>query len=221
MENERLLFKFYKSYFDTAKMLDDKNRLKFYDALFEKQFNFIEPSLDGLANLVWVSQKHSIDAQVNGWLDKMKSMGIQPPTAPPIQPPCIQLKEKEKEKEKEEVKEKEEIKMSHKATIINKSFIIPTVLEIIEYCISRGNDVSGQKFFDFYESKGWLVGKNKMKDWKAAVRTWEKTNNIKSTSFTHVKYKIDNETVTHTRKAYEENLSIYGKERVIFIKEVE
>ena len=129
-----------------------------------------------------------------------------------------------KERKGKEIKEKEnkeEINMSHKATVINKNFIIPTVLEITEYCLSRGNDVSGQKFFDFYESKGWLVGKNKMKDWKAAVRTWEKTNNTKSTNFTHVKYKIDNEIVTHTRKAYEENLAIYGKDRVIFIKEVE
>jgi hypothetical protein len=102
MDTERLLFKFYKSYFDTAKMLDDKNRLAFYDALLEKQFYGIEPNLKGLANLVYVSQKHSIDAQVKGWEDKMNKT-IAPPTLPPIAPPALQ--EKEKEKEKDEVKD--------------------------------------------------------------------------------------------------------------------
>jgi hypothetical protein len=103
MESERLLFKFYKSYFETAKMLDDKNRLAFYDALFEKQFYGIEPKLDGLANLVYVSQKHSIDAQVKGWEDKMKQ-SIAPPMLPPIAPPTPQLKEEVKEQLKEEKK---------------------------------------------------------------------------------------------------------------------
>jgi DNA-binding transcriptional MerR regulator len=52
-------------------------------------------------------------------------------------------------------------------------FIVPTLQEVSAYCQERNNNVDSQKFFDFYESKGWMVGKNKMKDWKAAVRTWE------------------------------------------------
>ena len=52
-------------------------------------------------------------------------------------------------------------------------FIVPSLKEVSAYCQERNNNVDSQKFFDFYESKGWMVGKNKMKDWKAAVRTWE------------------------------------------------
>jgi len=52
-------------------------------------------------------------------------------------------------------------------------FIVPSLQEVSAYCKERNNNVDSQKFFDFYESKGWMVGKNKMKDWKAAVRTWE------------------------------------------------
>jgi len=55
-------------------------------------------------------------------------------------------------------------------------FIPPTLSEIKVYCQERNNGVNPEKFFDFYESKGWMVGKNKMKDWRAAVRTWEKGN---------------------------------------------
>lgn len=53
-------------------------------------------------------------------------------------------------------------------------YIKPTITEIKEYCLERKNKVDADRFFNHYESNGWMVGKNKMKDWKAAVRTWEK-----------------------------------------------
>lgn len=55
-----------------------------------------------------------------------------------------------------------------------RRFIKPTVAEVEAYCKERGNYVDAQQFVDFYESKGWKVGSSPMKDWKAAVRTWEK-----------------------------------------------
>ena len=54
-------------------------------------------------------------------------------------------------------------------------FTPPTVDEVREYCDERMNNVDAESFVDFYSSKGWMVGKNKMKDWKAAVRTWERS----------------------------------------------
>jgi len=55
-------------------------------------------------------------------------------------------------------------------------FIKPSIVEIKNYMTEIGmNDVS-EKWFDYYESNGWLVGKNKMKNWKAAVRTWKNNN---------------------------------------------
>jgi hypothetical protein len=66
-----------------------------------------------------------------------------------------------------------------KESKVNKSigagrFAPPTVTEITAYCKERNNDVDAERFHDFYQAKGWMVGKNKMSDWKAAVRTWEK-----------------------------------------------
>ena len=58
--------------------------------------------------------------------------------------------------------------------IYKEKFIKPTLEQVEEYCLERNNGIDAQKFIDFYESKGWYVGKNKMKDWKACVRTWEK-----------------------------------------------
>ncbi len=53
-------------------------------------------------------------------------------------------------------------------------FTPPTLEEVISYCKERNNSVDPQKWYDFYSAKGWMIGKNKMKDWKAAVRTWER-----------------------------------------------
>jgi hypothetical protein len=54
------------------------------------------------------------------------------------------------------------------------TFKPPTVEEVAKYCRERCNSVVAQQWHDHYTSNGWMVGKNKMKDWKAAVRTWEK-----------------------------------------------
>lgn len=60
-----------------------------------------------------------------------------------------------------------------------KRFIKPTVEQVINYCKEQGYVLDAQYFIDYYESKGWCVGKSKMKDWKAAVRTWMRNRNGK------------------------------------------
>lgn len=55
-----------------------------------------------------------------------------------------------------------------------KRFVAPSLEDVKAYCHDRQNGVDAQRFVDYYESNGWRVGKNKMKDWKAAVRTWER-----------------------------------------------
>jgi hypothetical protein len=62
-----------------------------------------------------------------------------------------------------------------------KRFVPPTAQEVKAYMQEQGMDDLSEKWLAFYESKGWLIGKNKMKDWKAAVRTW-KTNSTTTTA---------------------------------------
>jgi hypothetical protein len=57
--------------------------------------------------------------------------------------------------------------------INNKLFKKPSVNDVELYCIERDNKIDAISFVNFYESKGWMVGKNKMKDWRACIRTWE------------------------------------------------
>lgn len=55
-----------------------------------------------------------------------------------------------------------------------KKFSPPSVDEVMEYCTQRGNSVDADRFVDYYSANGWMLGRNHMRDWKAAVRTWEK-----------------------------------------------
>ena len=129
-------FNFYRSYFDVAMELPDKDRLAFYDALAKRQFLGEEPTLTGMAKLAYISQKYVIDAQVKGWEDKTGTSlkvvekqevnttcqgGCQGGDGGGSYAPSVQ--EKEKEKEKEEVKEKVNINIvSHETKIKNEAF---------------------------------------------------------------------------------------------------
>ena len=57
-----------------------------------------------------------------------------------------------------------------------KIFIKPTLEDVEKYCKERKNNVNAEHFIDYYNSNGWKVGKNAMKDWKATIRNWEKNN---------------------------------------------
>ena len=81
--------------------------------------------------------------------------------------------EEKKERDKS-LSEKKENSQSVPAE--NKSrFVKPTIEQVAEYIQEKGYEFTADAFYDFYESKGWMIGKNRMKDWKAACRTWNRT----------------------------------------------
>ena len=84
-------------------------------------------------------------------------------------------KEKEKGNGKAKAKGNANAKGNAKLTSADKSrsFAIPTVEEIRAFCLERGNGIDPQRFYDYHEAKGWLIGSQPMKNWQAAVRTWE------------------------------------------------
>jgi len=100
---DRKAFKFYRSYWEIAQELNDSERLQFYDALLKRQFTGEESTLTGLANFAYISQRHSIDLQIDGYLaQSQKKNPIKDPMQGGAQgctqAPSIQEKEKEKEK---------------------------------------------------------------------------------------------------------------------------
>lgn len=90
---------------------------------------------------------------------------------------------------------KNKINNTKKESIKEKSrFAAPTLTEVQTYCVERNNNINAEQFIDFYESKGWMIGKNHMKDWHAAIRTWErkeqKNGRAKSEAIIPQKYTI-------------------------------
>lgn len=194
---KRKAFNFLRSYFDVVNELqNDTDKCNFLMAIINKQFLDEDPEeLSFIVNLCYSSQKHSIEASVKGW-KRVSNTDMEgnpltypmtnPPTNLPTNPPIDPLQVEEKVEV--QVEEENNINMVECKDVIvfkeiNKAiFLKPDVLEIKQYCFSRGNNVDAETFFDFYESKGWVVGKSKMKDWRASVRTWERStiNNKKS-----------------------------------------
>ena len=93
-------------------------------------------------------------------------------TAEGQQTPQQMTQQKDTIKEGKESKEsKEYSKSSYRTTTTMQ---VPTRDEVREYCMERGNNIDADEFVDYYTGNGWMVGKNKMKDWKAAIRIWER-----------------------------------------------
>ena len=112
----------------------------------------------------------------------------------------IQTTKKHQENSEKTAKEQQKNTINNDNNVNNennkergKKFTPPSLEEVKAYCQERKNTVDANKFIDFYSSKGWMIGKNKMKDWKAAVRTWEQreTKNPKIHSFDHERDNYD------------------------------
>jgi hypothetical protein len=102
----RKAFNFFRSYYEVANELTDKDRLAFYDALMLEQFTGQKTELKGMAKFAYISQQHSIDAQINGFNQRLKRGDISleplsslPPAVGATPPPKAQEKEEEEEKD--------------------------------------------------------------------------------------------------------------------------
>jgi hypothetical protein len=180
-------FNFFRSYYDVYNELSDKDKVQFMDALLDRQFLGKKPTdLKGMAKFAYISQTNSIDSQVKGYEDKTGTkLGEEnTPSEPPRQgegiPPTEQVEVQVEVQEEEQVEEKEvdSVGSSNEQPQApkRKVFKPPTLDEVFAYCQERGKGINAQQWHDHYTSNGWMVGKNKMKDWRAAVRTWERNN---------------------------------------------
>lgn len=105
----RKAINFFRSYYDIANELNEKDRLLFYDAIMNKQFENIEPTLIGMSKFAYLSQKHSIDAQIKGYFDKTKDEKFNPINGGKVAPtqggkvaPTVQVQVQVQGKEEEE-----------------------------------------------------------------------------------------------------------------------
>ena len=183
---ERGQFTFYRSYYEAVKHLNKSDRAAVLMAICAYALDEELPSLSGTPAAIFALVKPTLDtsrkkAESGKRGGEHEANGKQ--TASKTQANGKQnAREKENENEKEGENEIENEDDSPPPT--PSQFIPPNVIEVRAYCNERKNHVDPQRFVDFYTSKGWMVGKTKMKDWRAAVRTWEKDDKTKGETVT-------------------------------------
>lgn len=105
-----------------------------------------------------------------------------------------------------ELNKEDKIKRDNKTT----RFTPPTLEQVKNYCKERNNNVDAERFIDHYTSNGWKVGRNNMKDWKAAIRTWERSNTketTKKSEFSDISKKVREQNKNVTFEYNEEELN--------------
>lgn len=168
---ERNQFTFYRSYYEAVRELPKKEQSAVMLAICAYALDEEEPNLTGTAKAIFSLVRPTLDASRRKAISG-KSGGERKQTESKTEANDKQTaREKENKKENKNKKENECYKPQTPKRVV---FVPPSLEDVTAYCKERGNSVDPQAFIDFYTSKGWMVGKNQMKDWKASVRTWEK-----------------------------------------------
>ena len=168
----------YHSYIKQCKGLSDSELGRLFRALLEYSASGKVPELNGRESVAFDFMAANIDRDAEAYKDTCnRNRGNVSKRYERIRPNTTvyeTYQEKEEEKEKEELLKKDISNEISKKSTRQKKFVPPTEEEVAAYCLERKNKVDAAYFVDHYTSNGWKVGKQNMKDWKAAVRTWEK-----------------------------------------------
>ena len=172
---------FYRSFAEGIADLDEKDQLEAFWNIVRYALDGIEPESAGPARGVFRMARPQIDANNVRYQNGTK--GGRPRTK--AEPNNNQTKTKAepnnnlaktKPKPNENVNDNENVlKENTLKGVKEKRFAPPTLENVMGYCQEMGYSIDAQRFIDFYEAKGWYIGKNKMKDWRAAVRNWNRS----------------------------------------------
>lgn len=168
----------YHSYIKQCKGLSDSELGRLFRALLEYSASGKVPELNGRESVAFDFMSANIDRDAESYKDtcnrNRENISKRYERIRSNTSVYETYQEKEEEKEKEELLKKDISNEISKKSTRQKKFVPPTVEEVAAYCLERKNKVNAAYFVDHYTSNGWKVGKQNMKDWKAAVRTWEK-----------------------------------------------
>ena len=167
-------FVFYRSFYEAMQDLSDTEKGQCFDALANYAINGVEPEkMAPVVRLFFTLAKPQIDKNNQRFENGKNGGRCKNQTETENKPNNNQTETEHEANVNVNVnveKEKDTLKCVQKEKV--KNFVKPTHDEISQYCLESGNNIDVGRFYDFYECKGWKVGKNPMKDWRAAVRNW-------------------------------------------------
>lgn len=181
-------FIFYRSFYEAVADLSREEKSIVYDAVFEYALNRKEIRLSGIPKAIFTLIKPQLDANHKRFIDGHKGakfgnlgadagkLGGRPRKNPPLggytKPPTGVKNNPPQNPPNNNVNDN--VNDNVNANVKRGAFAPPSFQDVKDYCIFRQNKVDPENFINFYQSKNWMIGKNKMADWKAAVHTWEK-----------------------------------------------
>jgi hypothetical protein len=164
----------YRSFYDAIKELEPLHQAEIWKAVFEYGLNQNQITLSGLPSTIFTLIKPQLDANIRKYENGTKGGRPKKPTESEDKPKNNLTETKVKPNVNDNVNENENKNVNE-----NKKFKPPTLVELK----NEFPNMDTESFHDFYTSKGWKVGKDPMKDWRAAARNWQRRNNPQ-TSFT-------------------------------------
>ena len=175
---EMKYLKVFTDFLDVVEPLDDEECGRLFKAMLGYSLDGREPQLTGNERFLWVVARQHMDREAEVYEKKVKHLKR---GNVPVTEKKGSVSEQDKDKEKDNDKDKDKDKYIYmggkppeapapKAHIYIQP---PSLEEIRSYCQERGNQVDPEYFYHYYQSNGWRVGKNPMRDWKAAVCAWE------------------------------------------------
>lgn len=206
MTSNKNSFVFYETFESVIEELPEEMQLKFYKYITQYGLHGIEPEVTGIEKAIWTQIQFAIDQAQNrrkraiengnkgGRPNKTETQKNQ--TITQNNPNITQnnrsiTQAKPNNNLNVNVNDNVNDNVKSKGTSCevpspkSSRFIPPTLAEVEAYCFTRNNSVNAQQFIDFYSSKNWYVGKNKMTDWRASVRLWESRSKTSPTSRGH------------------------------------
>lgn len=170
---------FYRSFFEAVEDLPPEDFKQAVTAIMRYALDGTTDDVKGVAKSILIMARPQIDKNnkryENGTRGGRKPNDNQ--TITKAEPKCISPKPNVNVNDNVN-----DIKENTLKSVKEKRFAPPTPEDVREYCRGKGLNVDADRFVDFYESKNWYVGKNKMKDWKAAVRNWARSQRQESTA---------------------------------------
>ncbi len=170
------------SYIEAGQELSAKDKREYYTALIEYVFYDIEPNVKGAVAAIFTAIRPSLDLSKQR-ADSGRKGGLKPKQTDKQNGKQTSKQTESKTEISDEAKGQAKSNSNSKKKDIPKGiskkapkFSPPSLEEVKAFASEHGLAVDAQRFIDYYESNGWRVGRNPMKDWQAALRNWTRNN---------------------------------------------
>lgn len=172
-------FILYNSFYEPIKSLSNEQLGRLFRSIFNYTING-EITQEGDIKIAFLFIKNQLDMDITKWEETRKKRSEAGKKHKGNQ--YSKMEQTEQMFQNGSDNENENVNVNEndiKENTKRKKFKPPTLEEVKNYCKERNNGIDAESFIDFYEAKGWMIGKNKVKDWKACIRTWERNRKPK------------------------------------------